>query len=187
MDFSNVKAIAVNIDVDEERLTQELESIPKFLWDSGEDSKTETYWNTIWLTKNNISKFEDFKTAKTITHDEWSWNEDLDIPYIRSLVSSLPIKNIGMIRAFILDGPLPMHVDTDDSTPNDMSYSMGLTIASKLEQPMSMQGDILVEDKNVFFNDSIPHGFPTASGKQISIRIFGEFDYYGFSVRKVYQ
>lgn len=187
MDFSNVKAIAVNIDVDEDRLTQELESIPKNLWDSGVDNKTETYWNTIWLTKNDADEFADFKTAKSIKHDAWYWNEDLEIPYIKSLVESLPIKNIGMIRAFILDGPLPMHVDSNENTPTELSYSMALTIASRLEEPMSMEGDILVEEKNVFFNDSIPHGFPKATGKQISIRVFGDFDYYKFSVKKVYQ
>lgn len=187
MDFSNVKAIAVHLDIDEERLTTELESIPDALWDSGVDNKTETYWNTIWLTKNEIDKFPDFKTAKSITHDAWYWDENLEIPYIKSLVESLPVKKVGMVRAFILDGPLPMHVDSNKTTPSDMSYRMGLTIASRLEEPMQMQDGIEVKEKVVFFDDSIPHGFPNAKGKQISIRVFGDFDYYQFSIGKVYQ
>ena len=187
MDFSNVKAIAVNIDVDEDRLTQELESIPKTLWDSGIDSKSGTSWNTIWLTKNNIQEFADFKTAKMLSHTEWFWDDSLEIPYIKSLVESLPIKDIGMIRAFILDGPLPMHTDCDETTPNEMSYRMALTIASELEKPMSMEGDLSIKESNVFFDDSIPHGFPTASGKQISIRVFGDFDYHKFNVERIYQ
>lgn len=187
MDFSNVKAIAVNLDIDNERLTKELESISEELWESGVDNKTETYWNTIWLTKNNVGHFPDFKTAKSITHNDWSWNETLEIPYIKSLVESLPLKNIGMIRAFILDGPLPMHVDSNTNTPSDLSYKMGLTIASRLEEPMQMEGGIEIKEKVVFFDDSIPHGFPNATGKQISIRVFGDFDYYKFSVGTVYQ
>ena len=187
MEFSNVKAIAVNIDVDEDRLTQELESIPETFWDSGVDNKTETYWNTIWLTKNDVDEFADFKTAKSIKHDEWYWDEDLEIPYIKSLVESLPVKNIGMIRAFILDGPLPIHVDSNENTPTELSYSLGLTIASRLEEPMSMEGGILIKEKNVFFNDSIPHGFPKATSKQISIRVFGDFEYDKFKLYTVYE
>lgn len=187
MDFSNVKAIAVNLNIDEERLTNELESIPNVLWESGVDNKSETYWSTIWLTKNNTDCFPDFKTAKSIPHSDWYWDEALEIPYIKSLVESLPMKNIGMIRAFILDGPLPMHVDSNNHTPSDMSYKMGLTIASRLEESMQMEGGIEVSEKSVFFDDSVPHGFPSATGKQISIRVFGEFDYYKFSIGKVYQ
>lgn len=187
MDFPDVKAIAVNLDIDKDRINQELESIPQELWERGADNKTETYWNTIWLTKNNIKDFADFKTAKTISHSEWYWDDTLEIPYIKNLVESLPIKNIGMIRAFILEGPLPMHTDTDERTPDDVTYSMALTIASRLEEPMQMEGGLQIEEHNVFFNDRFAHGFPTATGKQISIRIFGDFDYDKFNIEKLYQ
>jgi hypothetical protein len=187
MDFSNAKAIAVNIDVDEDRLTQELESIPETLWDSGVDNKTKTYWNTIWLTKNDVDEFADFKTAKSIKHDAWYWNEDLEIPYIKSLVESLPIRTIGMIRAFILTGPLPIHTDSNESTPKALDYNLALTIASKLEVPMTMTDGTKVKEKTIFFNDSIPHGFPDAVGTQMSIRIFGDFEYDKFELDTVYE
>ena len=187
MDWNNIKAAAVNIDVDTKQLTQELESIPKELWDSGVDHASNTSWNTIWIRINDVTEFPDFKLAKSISHSEWKWRDDLTIPYIKSLVESLPIKTVGMIRAFILTGPLPIHVDSNESTPTDLDYNLALTIASKLEVPMTMLGDVQVREKNVFFNDSIPHGFPNATGTQMSIRIFGDFEYDKFEVDTIYE
>ncbi|MDA9938569.1 hypothetical protein N9C48_00495 [bacterium] len=187
MDWNNIKAASVKIDVDDNKLTQELENIPKDLWDSGVDQESNTSWNMIWLRTNSIAEFPDFKLAKGIAHSEWEWRDDLTIPYIKSLVESLPIKTIGMIRAFILTGPLPIHVDSNESTPKALDYNLALTIASKLEVPMTMAGDIKVKEHNIFFNDSIPHGFPDASDTQISIRVFGDFDYDKFEVESVYK
>ena len=187
MDWNNIKAAAVKINVDDSRLTQELEAIPKELWDSGEDLTSNTSWNTIWIRTNSIAEFTDFKLAKGIDHSEWEWREDLTIPYIKSLVESLPIRTIGMIRAFILTGPLPIHIDSNESTPKALDYNLALTIASKLEVPMTMTDGTKVKEKTIFFNDSIPHGFPDAVGTQMSIRVFGDFEYDKFEVDTVYE
>lgn len=187
MDWNNIKAAAVKINVDDSRLTQELEAIPKELWDSGEDLTSNTSWNTIWIRTNSIAEFTDFKLAKGIDHSEWEWREDLTIPYIKSLVESLPIRTIGMIRAFILTGPLPIHIDSNESTPKALDYNLALTIASKLEVPMTMTAGTKVKEKTIFFNDSIPHGFPDAVGTQMSIRVFGDFEYDKFEVDTVYE
>ena len=144
------------------------------------------FWKSIFLNKNPTQVFEDFKTAKLIPHSDWVWDETIHIPYIRSLVESLPIKTIGMIRAFVLTGPLVVHVDSDDSTPTDLNKNLGLTIATKMTGPMWMEGDIEVKEKCVFFNDSIPHGFPHGVGEQISIRVFGEFEYDNFTLATIY-
>tara|TARA_B110000971_G_C19814002_1_gene410165 strand:- start:145 stop:714 length:570 start_codon:yes stop_codon:yes gene_type:complete len=187
MDWNNIKAAAVKINVDDSKLTQELEAIPKELWDSGEDLTSNTSWNTIWIRTNSIAEFTDFKLAKGIDHSEWEWREDLTIPYIKSLVESLPIRTIGMIRAFILTGPLPIHTDSNESTPKALDYNLALTIASKLEVPMTMTAGTKVKEKTIFFNDSIPHGFPDAVGTQMSIRVFGDFEYDKFEVDTVYE
>ena len=187
MDWNNIKAAAVKINVDDSKLTQELEAIPKELWDSGEDLTSNTSWNTIWIRTNSIAEFTDFKLAKGIDHSEWEWREDLTIPYIKSLVESLPIRTIGMIRAFILTGPLPIHIDSNESTPKALDYNLALTIASKLEVPMTMTAGTKVKEKTIFFNDSIPHGFPDAVGTQMSIRVFGDFEYDKFEVDTVYE
>lgn len=186
MDFTNIKALAVDINVDDNLLSKELISIPDEKWSTGIDHYSGHFWKNIFLTKNNYKNFEDFKSAKSIPHSSWLWDNDLEIPYIRSLVESLPIKTIGMVRAFILDGPLVVHTDTDETTPDDISYKLGLTIASQLESPMIMLGTE-IKEKYIFFNDSVPHGFPEAQGQQISIRIFGDFDYEKFNIVNVYK
>ena len=186
MDFIKVKAAAVDITVNEDMLTNELMSIPEHKWSSNTDQYSDSQWKTMFLTKNNVQEFNDFKTAKNIKHSEWFWDNDLDIPYIRSLVESLPLTHVGMIRAFVLEGPLVMHTDCDHSTTDDVTYRFGLTIASKLEEPMLLGNDRITE-KNVVFDDSEFHGFPNATGKQISIRIFGDFDYTQFKITKLYE
>lgn len=186
MNFNNVKAIAVDIKVNTDLLTNELLSIPESKWSCNTDQYSGHYWKNIFLTKNNIKEFNDFKTAKSIKHNNWFWDDSLNIPYIRSLVESLPLNHIGMIRAFILDGPLVMHTDSNEKTPDDISYKFGLTIASELKDPM-MLGNELIYDKNLLFDDSVKHGFPKSSGRQISLRIFADFNYNDFKVIKIYE
>jgi hypothetical protein len=187
MDWLKIKAVAVNIEVNEELLEQELRSIPHDKWDNQHINEKGYGWKTVFLKKNSTQDFEDFKTAKHTPHSDWAWDETINIPYIRSLVESLPIKTIGMIRAFITNGPLGIHVDSDETTPMDLDKNLGLTIASKITGPMWMEGGVEVKEKCVFFNDSIPHGFPQGVGEQLSIRIFGEFDYDDFDLGTVYE
>jgi len=186
MDWLKIKAVAVNITVDENLLEQELRDIPNDRWAQCINDEGDV-WKSIFLNKNSTQVFEDFKTAKCIPHSDWAWDETLHIPYIKSLVESLPIKTIGMIRAFILNGPLVIHVDSDDTTPTDLDKNLGLTIATKMTGPMLMEGGIEVKEKCVLFKDSIPHGFPQGVGEQISIRIFGEFVYDEFILETVYE
>jgi hypothetical protein len=187
MNWLKIKAVAVDIDVNEELLEQEILSIPQERWDIQHLNEQGDGWKTVFLNKNSTQVFEDFKTAKLIPHSDWVWDETIHTPYIRSLVESLPINTVGMIRAFVLTGPLVIHVDSDDNTPKDLNKNLGLTIASKMTGPMWMEGDIEVKEKCVFFNDSIPHGFPKGVGEQISIRIFGDFVYNDFNLGKSYE
>jgi hypothetical protein len=186
MDWLKIKAVAVDIAVNEELLEQELRGIPQDRWDTQHLNEIGNGWKTVFLNKNSTQVFEDFKTAKLIPHSDWVWDETIHIPYIRSLVESLPIKTIGMIRAFVLTGPLVVHVDSDDSTPTDLDKNLGLTIATKMTGPMWMEGGVEVKEKCVFFNDCIPHGFPHGVGEQISIRVFGEFAYDDFTLATIY-
>ena len=176
INWSKIKAAAVNIPVDEDALEKELRSIPNNKWDLQHLNEDGYGWKTVFLNKNPKQVFTDFKTAKLIPHSDWSWDETMCIPYIKSLVQSLPIKTVGMVRAFILTGPLVVHVDSDDTTPVDLNKNLGLTIATKMTVPMWMEGGIEIKEKCVFFNDSIPHGFPHGVGEQISIRIFCGFE-----------
>lgn len=183
MDFNKIKAAAVDISINDSKLTNELLSIPEHLWDKGMDPHTGFNWKSIFLRINDKQTFNDFKTAKSIPHCAWDWDKRLSIPYIKEIVSALPITTVGMIRAFILDGPLAMHIDSNDTTPDELSFRLGLTIASRLDEPMILDG-FKLDDKYLLFDDGISHGFPNAKGTQISIRIFGDFEYEKFKVTK---
>jgi hypothetical protein len=63
---------------------------------------------------------------------------------------------------------------------------MGLTLAPNLEMPMSLDSVQIIE-KYVLFNDSIAHGFPNATGSQISIRIFGDIEYDKLKIINIYR
>ena len=186
MNFFNIKAAAVELVVDENLLADELLAIPDEQWDSGYDQYSGCSWKSIFLRINNIKTFTDFKSAKGLDHNQWFWNDRFNIPYIKELVEALPMSNVGMIRGFILEGPFPMHTDTNNNTPTDLSFKLGLTIAARLDDPMILDG-VEVFEKNILFNDAVLHGFPNAKGKQISIRIFGDFDYDKFKVLKIYE
>ena len=82
MDFTDIKALAVDIDVNDELLTKELLAIPDEKWSTGKDYYSGHLWKNIFLTKNDYQEFQDFKSAKSISHSEWYWDETLDVPYI---------------------------------------------------------------------------------------------------------
>jgi hypothetical protein len=186
MDYTKIKAAEVSIIVDDEKLSAELFSIDESKWDTRIDNTTGYSWKSIFLTKNDTEEFKDFKSAKRIKHTQWYWNDLYDIPYIKKLIESLPLTTVGMVRAFIATGPLPIHVDNDKNTPTDLSYNLGLTIASRLTEPMTMEPNLKIKEKYILFNDTVPHGFPNNQDTQISIRIFGDFDYEKFNITKVY-
>ena len=48
MDFTNIKAIAVDIDVDDNLLTQELLAIPSSKWEIGIDKTSGHFWKSIF-------------------------------------------------------------------------------------------------------------------------------------------
>jgi hypothetical protein len=187
MDIVNIKAAAVDIDIDDERLVREILSIPNDKWTLSEYDVLGSHpWKTIWLRINNIENFQDFKSAKSVPHTDWYWDPDLNIDYFKSIIENLPFKTVGMIRVFSLGGSIAMHVDSNETTPTELTYNMGLTLAPNLEMPMLLDGNE-IKEKYVLFNDSLPHGFPNATRPQVSIRIFGDIDYNKLKITTIYQ
>ena len=177
-------AAEFKFEFDHQRMAEELLAIPHDYWlVSQRDDYT---YRSVFLTKNNSTVFTDFKTAKSIDHAEWSWDDKFNIPYTRSVVGLLPVSVLGMVRAMWTNGPLPIHVDVDATTPNDKSYSMAVTLAPILKEPMTMIENIFVTGQSVLFDDSIPHGFPNATTDQLGIRIFGDYDYDKFRILRSY-
>jgi hypothetical protein len=180
----NYIAAEFDFDFDHKRMADELLAIPEDKWlVSSRDNFT---YKSLFITINNKQVYNDFKSAKTIPHTAWSWDHTLDIPYTRSVVELLPATVFGIVRVMWTNGPLPMHVDTDDITPSELNYQLGVTLAPILHEPMQMKDDVFVHGKTVLFNDSILHGFPTATTDQLGVRIFGDFNYDEFKITKVY-
>jgi hypothetical protein len=177
-------AAEFEFDFDPSIMEEELLAIPESEWLMSVNNGYQ--YKSLFLTVNDYQVFTDFKTAKTIKHSDWRWNPSLNIPYTKSIVDLLPKKQLGMVRAMWTNGPLPMHVDSNDTTPDDLTYSFGITLAPVLHEPMTMLKDTLVYGKAVIFDDSKPHGFPEAKTNQLGIRIFGDFLYEKFRILRTY-
>lgn len=177
-------AAEFDFDFDHDKMAQELLSIPDNLWLVSINNGFQ--YKSLFLTINDYQVFTDFKSAKSIKHNEWRWNPNLSIPYTKLVIESLPSTVFGIIRVMWTNGPLPMHVDTNTDTPDDITYKMGVTLAPILHEPMTMCTDTIVSGKTVLFDDSNPHGFPKAKTDQLGIRIFGEFDYEKFKILRTY-
>jgi hypothetical protein len=80
MDIINIKAIAIDLDIDDEKLVKEITDIPDDKWIPSEyDILGSHPWKTVWLRINNRENFKDFKSAKFVPHNEWYWDNDLNI------------------------------------------------------------------------------------------------------------
>ena len=93
MDFTNIKAAVVELTVDADLLTKELLSIPDDAWDTGYDKNSGCSWRSIFLRKNNIKDFTDFKNQlndiydmlpkEMVIKDTWDNIKQLDIEYFK--------------------------------------------------------------------------------------------------------
>ena len=83
---------------------------------------------------------------------------------------------------------IELHIEIDKQgnvvvTPKGTQGKECLDILKFLDK---LEG-VEVKEKHVFFNYSVPHGFPQGVGEQISIRIFGDFVYDDFNLGTIYE
>ena len=183
MDYKTIIALEVKLDLDYDKITKEIMSVPESHWTTR--SFDGYYWKSLSLTTNDIAPFKDFKSAKRIDHTEWYWDLAVPTPYLRSVLTSLPINHIGIVRVMLIDGYLPLHVDSDKNTPDDKSYYLGLSLFPILNDSLSI-ADTKLNCRSMFFNDKIIHGYPESTSRNLTIRIFGDFDYSKFNVLKIH-
>lgn len=107
------------------------------------------------------------------------------MPYTKKVINSLPAKSIGIVRIMVTNGILPLHTDCNSTTPTDYTYSLGLSISPVHSDKLQI-GSTFIPYKALFFNDSIPHGFLSSSDIQMSIRIFGDFEYDKFNIKRIH-
>jgi len=145
-----------------------------------------------YLRKCTTTDKQSFSITKYLPHTDWVWRDDIDIPYTKQFIDSLPFKTLGMIRVFIFsDTFLPVHKDY--KTPEVLGHSedydkcLGLSIipttggvpmkiwSNKLKKVVDVPGNAML------FNDSVVHAVPKTTGIRITIRVFGDIDYSYFS------
>jgi hypothetical protein len=114
-------------------------------------------------------------------HDgAWAWRSDLEIPYTRELLASLPFTRLDTVRVLSLPagGFGPAHADCRDDTPWEVD---GIASISFLLRdggvPMRFRAtDGVLRDVNdpvFFFKDCAPHGVPQTVSRRLLLRING--------------
>lgn len=116
----------------------------------------------------------------------WHWVPDLEIPYIRQLVSMLPFEYVQLVRSVILLPPAigPIHVDSPKDKAREY-YQKGF--ASITLNVSGGGGELLFQTKNGIhtvqqsfsawhFDPSTPHGTTEVTEPRFQLRIYGKLD-----------
>jgi hypothetical protein len=192
MDYENLIAAAVNLDIDYKKMTNELLNAMKnsscipFSYPASRDDSCEVTAYSLFLRKSFEHKDYSYRGAKNAGYNTWIWNEDLKIDYTKLIVESLPFKTLAAVRVVYFPGvPCVEHTDWDN--PNDTKHTLGLSIIpltagvgcevwnEKTKSYVSIPGSAML------LNDSIKHKVPKGLGTRITMRVFGEIDYSWFN------
>jgi hypothetical protein len=117
-------------------------------------------------------------------HDgEWVWKDDVDVPYTRELLQSLPFTRFDVVRVMSLPpgGFGPAHADCKDDAPWELEGIASVTFLLRdggapwrLMAPDGRLHD--VNDQVFFFKDCAPHGVPQTTSRRLLLRINGAAD-----------
>jgi hypothetical protein len=188
--MKKILASALNLDIDYDRMATELlavmshEKCIQFSYPTSPDIEVTAY--SIFLRNCSVQPTEvSFRTAKSVDFDDWTWDYNLDIPYTRSIVNSLPFTTLGTVRVvFFPDVPCIEHTDWDDVT--DSKHTLGLSIIPNTAETCcnvwseKLQKYVEIPGNAMLLNDSVKHFVPLGKGTRITMRIFGEIDYSWF-------
>jgi hypothetical protein len=117
-------------------------------------------------------------------HDgEWAWKSDLDVPYTRALLESLPFTRFDTVRVMSLPpgGFGPAHADCRDDTPWEIDGIASITFLLRdggvKWRFMDSGGRVHdVNDPVFFFKDCAPHGVPQTTSWRLLLRVNGAAD-----------
>jgi len=191
INFDNLIAASVNLDIDYKKMTDELmkllghKNCIKFSYPT--DNGTEVTAYSIFLRKCEKKLTEvNFRTAKSVDYDNWDWDYDIDIPYTRDIIESIPFTKLGTVRiVFFPNVPCIEHTDWDDNS--DTKHTLGLSIIPNTGNTHcnvwheSRQEYVSIPGNAMLLNDSFKHWVPTSEGTRITMRLFGEIDYSWFN------
>jgi hypothetical protein len=177
-------AAALNLDIDYDRMTAELLAVQSkavaFSYLTDESKETVTAYS-LFLRKSSEPTAYSYRGAKSANLDSWTWDYDLNVPYTRIVIGSMPYLKLGAIRVvYFPNVPCMEHTDWDD--PDDTTHTLGLSIIPSTGNTHcnvwseEKQDYVSIPGNAMLLNDSIPHWVPQAAGTRITMRVFGEID-----------
>jgi hypothetical protein len=190
MNCKNILVAGLNLDIDYTKMTHELLSVMdsdkcvpfSYLAERGSAEEVTAY--SLFL-RNSADPVEySYRGAKSGTVDSYNWIE-LSIPYTKSIIESLPFKQLTAVRVvYFPDVPCVEHTDWDD--PTDHQHTLGLSIIPSTAGTWcevwneQLNDYVAIPSNAMLLNDSIKHRVPKGIGTRITMRVFGEVDYSWF-------
>lgn len=188
MDYNKIAVAALNLDIDYERMAEEVafakHSTKCSTYDLPEvgDPPEILDAHSLLLRKSSETTEYGALAIKATNYESWEWDYSLDIPYTRSVIDAMPFKVLGPVTIvyFPEAGVIP-HVDWDD--PADTKHSLAITL---LPDPAGVSCDVWIEELQKFvsipghamlLNDGVIHKVAKPKGIRITMRLFGEMDY----------
>jgi hypothetical protein len=177
-------AAGLNLDIDYARMSVELLAVQSkataFSYPADESKELVTAYS-LFLRKSSEPTTYSYRGAKSADFSSWSWDEELDVTYTRSVIESMPYTKLGTVRiVYFPNVPCVEHTDWDDAS--DTTRTVGLSIipstgnthcnvwSEKIQKYVAIPGNAML------LNDSIKHWVPRSEGTRITMRVFGEID-----------
>jgi len=192
MDYNNIVAASLKLDIDYEKMTAELLAVQSnkkcvpFSYPAKRGDTTEVTAYSLFLRINPEFLDYSYRGAKKANDLSWDWDYELDTPYTRQVIESLPFNIIGTIRVvYFPNVPCVAHTDWDNK--EDRAHTLGLSLIPSTgntwcEVWSEKSGEyVKVFGNAMLLNDSIKHQVPCSEGTRIAMRIFGEIDYQAFN------
>lgn len=190
MDYKNIMAAGLDLDIDYEKMSQELLSamstpdcVP-FSYPAERGATEEVTAYSLFLRNSTDPVEYSYRGAKSGDADSYQWNR-LSIPYTKSIIESLPFKQLTAVRVvYFPDVPCVEHTDWDDT--GDHVHTLGLSIIPSTAGTWcevwneQLNDYVAIPGNAMLLNDSIKHRVPKGIGTRITMRVFGEVDYSWF-------
>lgn len=114
----------------------------------------------------------------------WTWDETLEVPYIRETIAALPFEYVQVVRSVVLLPPAigPIHVDSGAKAAakyyQDGFASITFNILQGGARFLFQAKDTVHEvDHSVYawhFDPSVPHGTTEVDSPRYQLRVFGK-------------
>ena len=146
------------------------------------DGKYKT-WLGMSLTHIPINPATKYGSVRFRTMKDWIWDDSLDIPYTKEVISRLPYKELNVVRLMVIEpgGFGPLHKDDfdDDLWEKNDIVSTTITISHGGSPLKFVHNDKMIDVKDdvFFFKDSVYHGVPPVKSQRMILRINGKVDY----------